>query len=188
LDTTIDNWLIPLGENHYRPVAALAALGSPPVTIVAIIACLTAIWRTRRYWPAGVLTVMGPVLAVVVAESVLKPLLGRTHYGDLSLPSGHATAVTSVVMAFLVAFVAAGLPGRVWLRRLMVLFALLAVAGTALAVVALDRHYATDAVAGVLTGACVSGLVALVLDAGMRALAFHPAEDALPEPIDDGAA
>ena len=47
---------------------------------------------------------------------------------------------------------------------------------------------ATDAVAGVLTGACVSGLVALVLDAGMRALAFHPAEDALPDPVDDGAA
>jgi len=187
LDTTIDNWLIPLGENHYRPVAALAALGSPPVMVLAVIACLVAVWRTRRYWPAGVLTVVGPVLAAIIAEAVLKPLLGRTHYGDLSLPSGHATCITAVVTAFLVAFVAAGLPHRAWLRRLLVMFALLAVAGTALAVVALDRHYATDAVAGVLTGASISGLVALVLDAGMRALAFHPAEEPLPEPADDGA-
>jgi undecaprenyl-diphosphatase len=188
LDNAIDSHLIPLGEAHYRPFAAMAALGSPAFMLLGMIILLVAVWRTQRYWPAGTLAVAGPVLAVLTTEVLLKPLFDRTHYGELSLPSGHSTSITAEFTVFLVVFVGAGLPRRTWLRRLLVVAGAFAVLGVCFAMVALDLHYATDVLAGVFVGACVTGSVALVLDGGMRALAFRPAEGDLPSPPGDGAA
>ncbi|HEY1969348.1 MAG TPA: phosphatase PAP2 family protein [Pseudonocardia sp.] len=188
LDNAIDSHLIPLGEAHYRPFAALAALGSPAVMVLVMIVLLVAVWRTHRYWPAGALVVAGPLLAELTTEMLLKPLFDRTHYGELSLPSGHSTSITAEFTVFLVVFVAVGLPQRVWLRHLLVAAGGFAVFGVCFAEVALDQHYSTDVLAGVFVGACVTAMVTLVLDGGMRALAFRPAEGDLPSRPGDGAA
>jgi membrane-associated phospholipid phosphatase len=116
----------------------------------------------------------------VITELLLKPIIDRTHYGDLSLPSGHATSITAQITVFMLAFVAVGLPRRTWLRRLLVLLAGLVVLGVCGAMVSLERHYATDTAAGILVGIAVVGAVALVLDAWTRRTAFRSAEYGLP--------
>jgi membrane-associated phospholipid phosphatase len=104
------------------------------------------------------------VLAALLTELALKPLIDRTHEGGLALPSGHATSITAQVTAFLVVFVAAGFPRRAWLRRGLAVLAVLVPIGVSAAMVSLERHYATDTAAGVLVGACVVGVLALLLD------------------------
>jgi membrane-associated phospholipid phosphatase len=170
LDAAIANQLIADGEAHYHLLALLAMLGSPLAMVLGIGILVTAARRAGRNLPAVVLAAAGPVLASLVTEVLLKPLIDRTHEGGLSLPSGHVTSITAQVAVFLVVFVAAGLPRRVWLRRVLVVLGGLATVGVSGAMVSLERHYATDTVAGVLVGACVVGVLALLLDRWTRDL------------------
>jgi membrane-associated phospholipid phosphatase len=163
-DTALDNALIAAGEPHYYPLLLLADFGSPPAMLLGIVVLVIAARRTERGRPAIVLAVAGPVLASLVTEVLLKPLVDRRHEGGLSLPSGHVTSISAQIAVFLVVFVAAGLPARTWLRRVLVALGLLMPVGVSVAMVSLEQHYVTDTLAGMLVGPCVIGALALLLD------------------------
>jgi membrane-associated phospholipid phosphatase len=141
----------------------VTALGGGPGLLLGVLALAWTAIRAQR-WPALVLAVAGPLLAVMLTAFLLKPLVGRTHDGDLALPSGHATSVTALAWVLVLAFVAGGLPRAVWLRITLVVLAVLGVVGVSLAMVALQRHYPTDTVAGVLVGTAVVAALAWLLD------------------------
>lgn len=164
VDAALGGPLIEHADGHHTFLWPVADLGSPPALLLGMIALVWAAVRTRRR-PALVLAVLGPLLAVTMTEFVLKPLFGRTFEGSgLSLPSGHATSITSLAWVLVLAFVAGGLPRSVWLRVALTGLAAAAVLGVSTAMVALERHYATDTVAGVLVGTAVVGAVALAVD------------------------
>lgn len=145
----------------------VADLGSPPALLLGMVGLVVAARRTGRR-AALWLAVAGPLLAVALTEFVLKPLVGRTYDGGLSLPSGRATCITSIAWVLVLAFVAVGLPAAGWLRAALVALAVSVVAAVSLAVVALQVHYPTDALAGMLVGTAVVGAVALALDRSTR--------------------
>jgi membrane-associated phospholipid phosphatase len=189
LDTAVDDSLIAGGEPHEHLLWHLADLGSPPALVLGVAILVVAALRHQQYprrMPAVLLAAAGPVLAAIVTEFLLKPVVDRTHYGGLSLPSGHATSITAQITVFLLVFVASGLPRRTWLRRGLVLLAGLVVVGVCGSMVSLERHYATDTVAGVLVGAAVVSLLALGLDSWARVRGFRSAEEGLPRHPDAG--
>lgn len=178
-DTAVDIPLIADGQPYYHPLLLVAAVGSPPAMVLGIAALVIAVRRSGRGRPALVLAVAGPVLASLVTELLLKPLVGRRHDGGLSLPSGHATGISAQVTVFLLVFAAAGLPARAWLRRALVTLAVLLPLAVSAAMVSLERHYATDTFAGLLVGPFVVTLLALVLDHLANGRAFRIPEDGL---------
>jgi membrane-associated phospholipid phosphatase len=136
----------------------------PTGLIVAalVLACLAA-----RRWPAAVLAAVAEPIAIVLTDYVLKPLIGRTLSGWLSFPSGHATAmfalaVTSVILLANPGPAARRLPAAV--RGLIMAAALLAAATVAIAMVALNAHYITDAIGGTAIGTGIPLACALILD------------------------
>ncbi len=91
---------------------------------------------------------VGPPLAVLIAEELVKPLVGRTLGGALTYPSGSTTGATALATAAILAT-----PGR-WRWCTAVLAGAYALWMT-VAVVALRWHFPTDALAGALLGAGV---------------------------------
>lgn len=167
LDTAVDDGLVEHRGRHVGLLWHISDLGSPPALGLGILALvLAAVWTGRR-WPAIALAVAGPLVAVVLTEFVLKPLVGRTHDGGLSLPSGHTTSIGSLAWVFVLVFVA-GSTRPWWWRGGLATLAVGAVLGVAGTMVALDRHYFTDTVAGALVATAVVGTAALVLDGWQR--------------------
>ncbi|WP_156935280.1 phosphatase PAP2 family protein [Pseudonocardia spinosispora] len=179
LDASIGDPLIAGGQNYEEPLWLLTAPGSPPGLLLGMVILVFAARRTGRR-PVVVLAIAGPVLAALIVEFVLKPIIDRTHYGSLALPSGHANSIAAQITVFMIGFVAVGLPRRTWVRRLLVLLAGCVVVGVCGAMVSLERHYATDTAAGILVGIAVVGAVALGLDAWTRRSLFRSAEYGLP--------
>jgi undecaprenyl-diphosphatase len=122
----------------------------------------------HRWWSAAALAVLGPGLAAVATEFVLKPLVGRTLDGDLAFPSGHAVRVAAVSFVVLVLLAAQRGPCRRPTRLFVGLLAVLVPIAAAYAVVGLTWHYTTDAVGGVIVAAAIVTATALVLDAVHR--------------------
>ncbi len=120
----------------------------------SILAAVVVVGRDR--WRA-LACLVGPALAVVLAEWVLKPLIGRRYAEVLTYPSGTTTAVAGVVAAWAVA-----VTHRI--RPVVVVIGAFVLGLTCIAVVALQWHYPTDALAGVAFG---TGVV-LLLDGGLR--------------------
>jgi membrane-associated phospholipid phosphatase len=142
---TLDGWL-----DDVVPGSRAAAyvdvtwLRYPWVVIVG--AVVFAALAVPRDLPRAVACLVGPPLAVLVGEELIKPLVDRTLGGTLTYPSGSTTGAAALAAAAILVA-----PGR-WKR-------VAAVAGTAYAiwmttaVVALRWHFPTDALAGVLLGA-----------------------------------
>jgi membrane-associated phospholipid phosphatase len=99
--TAREGTLGPLAE----PVAHLA----DPLPLLALLigACGVALYRGRPLDAlAAVVVVAGAnlttqVLKVVLAHPRFQPVLGPDQLGPVAFPSGHATAATSIVIAFL---------------------------------------------------------------------------------------
>jgi membrane-associated phospholipid phosphatase len=171
-----------------------AALGRFPTTLriladagtlvpaALMVAALVAACLAARRWTGAVLAAVAEPVSIVLTEYVLKPLIGRTHGGSLSFPSGHATALFA--LAVTVAVLLADPPRGRWqagARAAAVLAALLAATAVALAMVALDAHYFTDAIGGVAVGTGVTLACALILD---RLVARRRLPAARPDPPD----
>jgi membrane-associated phospholipid phosphatase len=162
-DTSVDHWFISHLGLTSLPLTVLTWLGDPgPVALVTALIALACLWA--RWWRGAVLAVLAVPAATGLTEDVLKPVIGRTIEGLLSLPSGHTTA------AFSLATVAAVLLSRTRVGRsrrtsrvLMALAYALAVA-VAVAMVAQGFHYFTDTVAGVGSGIGVPLIAALLID------------------------
>src|SRR4051812_1107149 len=103
--TEFDNWaarpiFAHIGE-HGRVV--LLALSSPMITMGAL-ALIAAGGAVLRRWAIAVLAVVGPAIAVVLTEFVLKPIVHRQINGGPSgfaYPSGHETGLASLLVVLL---------------------------------------------------------------------------------------
>lgn len=129
---------------------ALVWLGDPlPLLAMLALACGIALWRRRPLdAAAAVIVVAGAnlttqVLKVLLAHPRFQPVLGEHQLSSIAFPSGHATAVTSIAIAF--AFVA---PPK--LRPAVVAAGACAVAAVGCSVLVLRWHFPSDVVGGIL--------------------------------------
>lgn len=172
--TSFDTWALRTSLRHIGSggAAVLLAVSEPAVSFGVIVVVVGVAALVRR-WDVVAFAALGPALAVLVTEQVLKPLIGRligvnVIAGDLTnayvgaFPSGHETGVTSAALVVLVAL------GQVRLRPavrrgivgVLIGWVLLA----ALGLVRNFYHYATDTVGGIgVSVAAVLG-VALAVD------------------------
>ena len=133
------------------------------MTVVLVLVCLL----RRRYRGAALLVIAIPA-ASVIAERLLKPLVGRTALGFLSFPSGHATGTFALATAITVLLTGAPrVPRAVRLAAALIAFAVASV--VAAAMIALGFHYFTDAIGGAAVGIGTVLATALVIDLVMLA-------------------
>jgi membrane-associated phospholipid phosphatase len=160
LDRLLDGTVVEHRGSHLGVLWRISDLGSPPALPLGLLAL-----------------VLLAVLTRLLTEFVLKPLVGRTHDGGLALPSGHTTSIASMAWVFVLVFVAGARQRPWWLRAGLICLAVLAVLGVAGSMVALDRHYATDTMAGALVATAVVGTLALLLDGWVRRRRMAPRPD-----------
>ncbi|MGC5290557.1 phosphatase PAP2 family protein [Micromonospora sp. DT231] len=138
----------------------LATFGSPTL-LAALLGAVLVVGALRRRLAAGVVGV-GMVLCAVVVAGAVKSALPRpdlqiesstTHN---SFPSGHVTAATALLLAFMLV-----LPG--WARRWLVVPGAAGVALIAAATMIAGWHRFSDALGGVLLGVAVFCLAAAAL-------------------------
>jgi membrane-associated phospholipid phosphatase len=133
------------GDPTARWAVDVAHIGSLTVLVAGVLV-LCAVAAISRNWMRALSCLIGPMVAVLIVETVAKPFVGRQLEGSLSYPSGTVTAVTALAAAgFLVAprfaKLAAAVAGGV------------VVAVVCAAVVELRWHFPTDALGGVCVGA-----------------------------------
>jgi len=143
-----------------RWAADIAHLGSLTMLIVGV-ALLCVVAALSRNWMRALSCLIAPIAAVLIVQSVAKPLVGRHFEGTLALsyPSGTVTAVAALAAAaFLV------VPR--FAKPLMAVVGGIAVLAVCAAVVVLRWHYPTDALGGVCVGAgavfAVDGLLSSI--------------------------
>jgi membrane-associated phospholipid phosphatase len=139
-----DRWLLDLvGASRSRWFIDVTNLHHPWVVVLgAVVAAAVTFPRDR---PRSLACLLGPPLALLVCELVVKPLVGRTLGGSLSYPSGSTAGAAALAVAAVLAT-----PAR-WRPFTAVIGAAYAV-WMAVAVVALGWHYPTDALAGLAFG------------------------------------
>jgi membrane-associated phospholipid phosphatase len=137
-------------------------LGSLTVLIAgAAVLCVVA--ALSRNWMRALSCLIAPVAAVLIVQTVAKPLVGRHFEGasSLSYPSGTVTAVAALAAAsFLV------VPRLA--KPLVAMAGGAVIVAVCIAVVVLRWHYPTDALGGVCVGAgavfAVDGLLMSIRD------------------------
>lgn len=149
----IDRWVLDVVHVHKTaPFKAVTRVRYPLVVVVGAIG-LAAVTAPRDRARA-LACLVGPPLALITCELVIKPLVGRTLGGALSYPSGTVVAAAAVATAAVLAT-----PPR-WRVVTGVVTGAYAL-WVALAVIALQWHLPTDALAG-----CSYGVgVVLTVDA-----------------------
>jgi membrane-associated phospholipid phosphatase len=148
-----------LGHSGYD---AIARAGAPAFVVMMMALALG--WAIRRRdVGGGLLAVAGPGVALVVAEFVAKPLVGRQDpAGSWSFPSGTVTAVAAAVaVSVILVYRWAGLTRAITAALMLAVVPIV----MCVAVVELRWHYATDAAAGVAVGVAVACAIAAVLSA-----------------------
>jgi membrane-associated phospholipid phosphatase len=171
-DRSVDHWIQAQLGLSSPGLTALTWLGDPP-RVVVITAVMALLCLRARWWRGVALTVLTVPAASGLTEGILKPAVGRTILGLLSLPSGHTTAVFSMatVAAVLLSHT------RLRLRRPLTVAAYLLAAAVGVAMVAQGFHYFTDTIAGAGVGTGTVLLGALLIDAvaaRLRARASRP--------------
>ncbi len=153
-------WVLPNEANSHflrwtvgRGLPRALELGAASSFVVALF------WDRRR----AVMCLAAPVLAIVITEYLMKPLVGRSTPSGvvvgLSYPSGHMTATAAVMAAVVLA-----VPPR-W-RRIALVIGAGVDASVAICLVLLRYHYATD----VLGGAAVAIGITLLIDGALHLL------------------
>ncbi|MBV9204013.1 MAG: phosphatase PAP2 family protein [Actinobacteria bacterium] len=162
VDATVDAKVLTSLGGHPGLLAALVWPGEPmPVIAMAAALVLACILR-RRYSEAALVAISAP-LAQALTELVLKPLIGRTSWGD-PFPSGHVTSV--VALATAVTLLLARMPARIprLLRSVLAVTAFLIAAAVAFGVIGAHMHHFVDTVGGAAVGIGTVLLTAFLLD------------------------
>ncbi|HVU74239.1 MAG TPA: phosphatase PAP2 family protein [Mycobacteriales bacterium] len=166
LDTAVDGRVAFHLADHPRLMDRLVQLGAPR-TVVLVALALAVVCVVARRFRAAAFAVIAPIGASALTELVLKPLVDRHKQTGLAFPSGHTTGAFSLALTAAVLL----LPHRPDLRmrlgfvRLVLGAGVVALAaGTAIALVALHYHYATDTLGGAAVALAVVPAVALTLD------------------------
>jgi undecaprenyl-diphosphatase len=164
LDQAIDPRIQAAFASRHAELNAIARLGEP-VMVGQLSVALFAACVVLRWWRGAVLVAVAPPAAGAITEFVLKPLIGRTMQGQLSLPSGHTTGAFALAVTLTVLLAdrrRCELP--VAPRSLLAAAALATAAAVAISLVGLAAHYLTDTVAGAAVGTGVTVVSALVID------------------------
>lgn len=153
LDVVLLGHLAERGSRTGSVAAAIVLLGDPGALLPLLaLACGIALARRRpRAALAALAVVAGANLTTQVFKALLahprfEAILGAEQIGANSFPSGHTTAVASIAIAF--AFVAP----REW-RPAVALVGAGLVAAVGCSLVALDWHYPSDVLGGILVAA-----------------------------------
>lgn len=127
-----------------RWAADVVHLGSLTVLLAgAAVLCVVA--AMSRNWMRALSCLIAPIAAVLIVQTVAKPLVGRQLEGSLSYPSGTVTAVAALAAAaFLV------VPRLA--KPLVAVAGGVVVVAVCAAVIVLRWHYPTDALGGVCVG------------------------------------
>jgi membrane-associated phospholipid phosphatase len=129
------------------------------VGLVLVVIAGIAVARRR---PGAAVAGVALVLLTQVLTQGLNALLPREGSAENSLPSGHVTVITALVVAAVLALPAA-------LRVVVGLVGAVGVAGAAVAVMAVGWHRPSDVIAAFGVIAAVGGAL-LVVDGGRRAI------------------
>jgi membrane-associated phospholipid phosphatase len=163
-DSAVDTAMVASFSGHQAVLPWLALPGSAipliAVSIAIAIGCLIA----RR--PNGaVLAVTAVPVTAFLDDTVLKHLVDRTHFGELSFPSGHtASAMTlATVLGVLLHDPARRTATRV-ARAALVVVACAVTVLVAVGVIGLRWHYFTDTVGGVALGTGTVLTLAFLID------------------------
>jgi membrane-associated phospholipid phosphatase len=162
LDATVDA-KVRSALGGQRALLSVLVWPGERVPVIGMTAALALAGISRRRYREAVLVAISIPLATAVTELVLKPLIGRTPWGD-PFPSGHVTSATALAAAVIVLLT--GTPVRVprLLRLATACTALLIAAGVALGVIGASMHHFSDTVGGAAVGAGTVLLTALTLD------------------------
>jgi membrane-associated phospholipid phosphatase len=135
-----------------HPLIFIADCGRPRVVIPAVAFCffISLLWSRRR----AITCVIAPLIAVGITEYIAKPAVGRTFGGTLCYPSGHMTAVASVIAVFVLA-----VPPR--FRGWAAVIGVIVDSVVGVTLMLLRWHYLTD----VCAGASVAIGTTLIVDA-----------------------
>jgi membrane-associated phospholipid phosphatase len=147
----LDTWFPSfIGSGHRSVLTDVTALRYPLVIVIGAVGVAAIAFPRDRLRALACL--VGPPLALVTSELVIKPWVGRTLGGGLSYPSGSTVGASALGTALVLA-----VPVR---RRTVAVVAASAYAlWMAVAVVSLQWHYPTDAAAGLAYG---TGVVLLL--------------------------
>ncbi len=141
----MDRWgfsVIPRSPDSWFLIK-VSDLGTPPVLAIgSILAALVVVGRDR--WRAAA-CLLGPALAVVLVDWLIKPAVGRRFEGVLTFPSGTVAVIASLSVAWALA-----VPR--WLRWFVVAVGAVLTTLMVVAVVGLRWHYLSDALGGVTLG------------------------------------
>lgn len=150
-------------EGSLGPLAdPVAHLADPlPLLAMLVAACGIALWRGRPLDALAAVTVVAganlttQVLKVALAHPRYQSVLGADQLGPIAFPSGHATAASSIAIAF--AFVVP------WAWRLAVaVIGATFVLAVGCSIMVLAWHFPSDVLGGVLV-ACGWGFAVLAL-------------------------
>lgn len=142
----------------------VADIGGASAVFVIVLALVVWLY-TRRRFRGIALAVLGPTVAVVVTEYVMKPAVDRRLLGYLTYPSGHSTGVFSV--ATVIAVLLVGDSWRSWavarIGAVVLMFAVCVL--VAFSLVAAGYHVPTDTVGGACVAIATVLLLAVLIDA-----------------------
>lgn len=165
VDDRVDGWLIRHLAHHVGLVRAGADLGSPVPVAVATALLVLGLVRLGR-GRGALLAALSAAVASAVTELVLKPLIGRTHSGGVSFPSGHATGLGAVLVVVVVLALDRRPPRLpTWAQLVVALCAAVLAAAGCAALVAAQYHYASDTLGGIGVALATVLLLALGIDA-----------------------
>ena len=162
---SVDGWFLDVISTSSSPFFRASTPLRYPVIIIAgsIVASGIAFRRDR---PLAVACLVGPPLALFLAESMVKPVVGRTFGGALSYPSGSTVGAAALATAFILAT-----PAR-W-RVIAVVAGSAYALWVSVSVITLRLHYPTDALAGLAFGVgvvlLVDGLARMIADSAREA-------------------
>ena len=144
VSTFVDRWILDvLGPSRNAAFVDVTSLRYPQVVVVGSVVAAVVALPTDRLRSLACL--VGPPMALVSCELMAKPLVDRHLGAGLSYPSGSTVGASALAAAAVLA-----VPGR-WRPVAVVVGAAYALWMSA-AVIALQWHYPTDAVAGVAWG------------------------------------
>jgi membrane-associated phospholipid phosphatase len=158
VDTAVDAKVRAALGGHPALLAVLVWPGGPVVVTAMAAAVVLACVLRRQYGKAAFVAISVP-LAAAITELALKPLIGRTSWGN-PFPSGHVTSVAALATALTVLLARTPRP----LRLALACTAFLITAAVALGVIGANMHHLSDTVGGAAVGTGTVLLIALVLD------------------------
>ena len=167
LDSVVDSAMVASFGGHQGVLPWLALPGSTIPLIAVSIAIAVGCLIARR--PNGVvLAVTAVPVTAFLDDTVLKHLVDRTHFGQLSFPSGHTASAMTVATVLGVLLhdptrPAATRVARV-VRAALVVVACAVTALVAAGVIGLRWHYFTDTVGGVALGTGTVLTLAFLID------------------------